>query len=94
MSSNIEATNKTENIKINSPRSKSTTSRWRSWRVNVFVYMMIGIVLFFGSCGGAQAAGIWNTSGKLSVTGQQITATGADPAEIRAKVPGWQSDAI
>jgi hypothetical protein len=61
----------------------STGSRWRSWRVNIFVFMMIGIILFFGSCSAAQAVGVWNTSGKISVTGQTITATGADPAEIK-----------
>jgi hypothetical protein len=74
---------KTDNIKINSTRSGYTGSRWRSWRIHMYVYMIIGLILFLGSCGTAQVAGIWNTSGKVSVTGQTITATGADPAEIR-----------
>jgi hypothetical protein len=77
---------KTNNIKINSIRSGSTGSRWRSWRIHMYVYMIIGLILFLGSCGTAQLAGIWNTSGKVSVTGQTITATGADPAEIRGSM--------
>ena len=60
-----------------------TNNKWRSWRVNIFVYMLIGLILFFGSCEGAQVAGWWNTSGKVSVTGETIKATGANPAEIR-----------
>jgi hypothetical protein len=45
--------------------------------------MLIGLILFFGSCEGAQVAGWWNTSGKVSITGETIKATGANPAEIR-----------
>jgi hypothetical protein len=60
-----------------------TNNRWRSWRLNIFAYMMIGLFLFLGSCGGAQLAGWWSTSGKVSLTGETIKATGADPAEIR-----------
>jgi hypothetical protein len=82
MSNNFNST-KTRNFKIKSSRSVSTGSRWRSWRIHIYVYMIIGLILFLGSCGTAQVAGIWNTSGKISVTGQAITATGTDPAEIR-----------
>ena len=60
-----------------------TQNRWRSWKVNIFVYMLIGLFLFIGSCQVAHLAGWWNTSGKVSVTGETITATGANPAEIR-----------
>ena len=60
-----------------------TQNRWRSWKVNIFVYMVIGLFLFIGSCQAAHLAGWWNTSGKVSVTGETITATGANPAEIR-----------
>jgi hypothetical protein len=60
-----------------------THNKWRSWRVNIFLYMLIGLILFFGSCEGAQLAGWWNTSGRVSITGEPIIATGADPAEIR-----------
>ena len=60
-----------------------THNKWLSWKVNIFVYMLIGLILFFGSCEGARLASWWNTSGKISVTGDTITATGADPTEIR-----------
>ena len=60
-----------------------TQNRWRSWKVNIFVYMLIGLFLFIGSCQVAHLAGLWYTSGKVSVTGETIKATGANPAEIR-----------
>jgi hypothetical protein len=82
MSSNIPNA-KSNEMKTNSPRVIPTKNRWRSWRVNIFLYMMVGLILFFGSCEGARIAGWWSTSGKISVTGETITATGADPAEIR-----------
>jgi hypothetical protein len=82
MGSNSHET-KLNDPKISSPRVVPTHNRWRSWRVNIFIYMMIGLILFFGSCEGARLAGWWTTSGKVSVTGEAIKATGADPAEIR-----------
>jgi hypothetical protein len=82
MSSNIHE-NKINDTRVNPSRVVPINNKWRTWRINIFVYMMIGLILFFGSCAGARAAGWWSTSGRVSVTGEAIKATGADPAEIR-----------
>ena len=71
------------NVKASSARAVPTNNKWRSWKVNIFVYMVIGLVFFVGSCQVAHLAGWWNTSGKVSVTGENITATGTNPDEIR-----------
>lgn len=81
--SNEIKTKRLDDKKNNSAGVVPTKNKWRSWRVNIFVYMLIGLILFFGSCQGAHLAGWWNTSGKISVTGEAIKATGANPAEIR-----------
>lgn len=60
-----------------------TRNRWKSLNVNIFIYMLVGMMLFFGTCAGAQSAGWWSTSGKVKITGEKVTATGVDPAEIR-----------
>jgi hypothetical protein len=61
--------------------------RWRSIRVNLVVYAALVLVLFLGVIGSAKLAGFWSTSGKLTVSGEQVQITGADPAEIK----GWMT---
>lgn len=64
-----------------------THNTWRSLRVNIYIYMFIGILLFLGTCQTAQSMGWWSTSGKVTSTGEKITATGTDPSEIK----GWMT---
>ncbi len=64
-----------------------THNSWRSLRVNIYLYAVIGLLLFLGSCQASQSMGWWSTSGKVTSTGEQVTATGADPSEIK----GWMT---
>lgn len=61
--------------------------RWWSIRVNLVVYAALVLVLFLGVIGSAKLAGVWSTSGKLTVSGEQVQITGTDPAEIK----GWMT---
>lgn len=74
-----------ESTDIAAKRSRviPTHNKWKSLHVNIFAYMLIGMLLFFGTCAGAQSAGLWSTSGRVTITGENVTATGKDPAEIR-----------
>jgi len=85
---NINNNNETaETISNRRDRVISTRNRWRSLNVNIYLYMLIGLLLFLGSCQAAQAMGWWSTSGKTTSTGEKITATGTDPSEIK----GWMT---
>lgn len=61
----------------------TSARRWRSWRVNIFVYMLIGLILFFGSCQGARMAGWWSTTGRVSLNQESVPATGIDTSAIK-----------
>ncbi len=54
-------------------------------RVNPYVYGFLSLVVFVGLIFGAKAAGAWSISGKVTSTGEQIVATGANVDEIK----GW-----
>jgi hypothetical protein len=56
-------------------------------RINPFVYGLLALVVFFGVILGAQAAGFWSISGKVSASGGKITATGTNVEEIK----GWMT---
>lgn len=49
--------------------------------------MLLSVVLITGTVKAAQVAGLWSTSGKVDAKGNQITATGTDPNEIK----GWMT---
>ncbi len=59
--------------------------RWRSVSFNLYVYVAAAILVFLSAVPIAQAANFWSVSGKLTGTGEKVTATGLDPAEIK----GW-----
>jgi hypothetical protein len=64
-----------------------THNRWRSLNVNIYLFTLIGLLLFLGTCQASQSMGWWSTSGKITSTGEKVTATGTDPAEIK----GWMT---
>ncbi len=59
--------------------------RWRSISLNLYAYVVIALLVFVSAVPIAQAANFWSVSGKLTGTGEKVTATGLDPAEIK----GW-----
>lgn len=56
-------------------------------RLNPYVYGMLVLLLFLGTIAVAQAGGWWSVSGKVTASGQRITATGANVDEIK----GWMT---
>lgn len=56
-------------------------------RVNPFVYGILALVIFVGVIFTAQAAGFWSISGKVSASGEKISATGKNVEEIK----GWMT---
>ena len=54
-------------------------------RINPYVYGLLALMVFFGVIFGAQAAGFWSVSGKVSASGEKVTATGTNVEEIK----GW-----
>lgn len=56
-------------------------------RVNPFVFGVLVLAIFMGPILTAQATGNWSISGKVTTTGEKITATGANPDEIK----GWMT---
>ncbi len=54
---------------------------------NRILYVAIVLVVFFLPYGIAKAGGFWQVSGKFDTSGNPITATGADTAEIK----GWMT---
>jgi hypothetical protein len=55
--------------------------------LNRHLHALATVLVFLGIILAAQLGGIWTTSGKVTATGQAITATGTDVAEIR----GWMT---
>jgi hypothetical protein len=47
-------------------------------RVNSYVYGFLAVALFVAVIFGAKAMGVWSTSGKVTASGEKITATGAN----------------
>lgn len=80
---NSNADPESDNVIARPGKVVPTQNRWKSVNINIFVYMVIGLLLFLGTCGVAQSMGWWSTSGKVKVTGENVTVTGANPAEIR-----------
>jgi hypothetical protein len=56
-------------------------------RVNSYVYGILAVGLFLAVIFGAKGMGVWQTSGKVSASGEKITATGANVEEIK----GWMT---
>ncbi|MHB1133672.1 MAG: hypothetical protein ACYC4L_14970 [Chloroflexota bacterium] len=56
-------------------------------KVNPYVFGIAVLVIFLGSVFGAQAAGFWSISGKVTAEGEKVQATGANPDEIK----GWMT---
>ena len=56
-------------------------------RLNPYVYGLAILVIFLGTVFTAQAAGFWSISGKVTASGEKISATGANPDEIK----GWMT---
>ena len=57
-------------------------------RINVYLYGILALILFLGTVQVAQAAGYYNTSGKVSVKGEAIVlTTSSDPSSIK----GWMT---
>ena len=54
-------------------------------RLNPSIYGLLVLLFFLGTIGIAQSAGLWAVSGKVSVSGERVTATGANVDEIK----GW-----
>ncbi|NTV64359.1 MAG: hypothetical protein HGA65_12595 [Oscillochloris sp.] len=67
--------------------SNPTAPARRSLHVPGLAYAALILALFFGSIGGAQFAGLWSVSGKLSPDGAPLELSGADPAEVK----GWMT---
>jgi hypothetical protein len=85
-----ENTKLEENLQNNPVRVIPTKNKWKSWRVSIFAYMLVCILLFLGTCQGAQMAGWWTTSGRAmpipTPTGGTVTSNGADPAAIKGSM--------
>ncbi len=63
----------------------TTARRWRSITVHPLVYAVLVLAVFLGIIQAARMTPSWSTSAKVNASGQKITATGANPAEIK----GW-----
>jgi|WetSurMetagenome_2_1015567.scaffolds.fasta_scaffold23961_2 hypothetical protein len=80
MNGNMESV-KTKNVKVVTSRS------WKSWRVNIFVFMCIGLLLFLGTCEGAQLMGKWSTATRKILAGSTVSSSnGANPAEVKGSM--------
>ena len=56
-------------------------------KLNPFVFGVLVLAVFMGTVLSAQATGNWSISGKVTATGEKVTATGANPDEIK----GWMT---
>jgi hypothetical protein len=56
-------------------------------KINPFVYGVLILVVFLGGLGIAQASGWWSISGKVTASGEKVTPSGTDVAEIK----GWMT---
>ncbi|MEW6142722.1 MAG: hypothetical protein AB1597_06120 [Chloroflexota bacterium] len=63
-----------------------TRNRWRSLPVNIFLFILIGLALFLGTCQGVQSLGWWSTLGG-GTGSEKATITGTNPEEIK----GWMT---
>ena len=59
--------------------------RWRSLTIPPLAYAVLVLVVFLGIIQAARMTPTWSTSAKVDASGQKVTATGANPAEIK----GW-----
>ncbi|HEX2910793.1 MAG TPA: hypothetical protein VH186_08300 [Chloroflexia bacterium] len=53
--------------------------------LNIYAFGLVVVLLFMGVIWGAQALGMWSSSGRYSPSGTPVNITGKDPAEIK----GW-----
>jgi hypothetical protein len=74
------------NPKAQNSRVIPTRNQWQSLPVNIFLFSLVGLALFMGTCQGAQTMGWWSTSGGGG-DNQQAGPTGADSSEIK----GWMT---
>jgi hypothetical protein len=56
-------------------------------KINPIVYGVLVVVVFLGIIIGFQQAGVWSTSGKVSVSGERIQPSAADTSSIK----GWMT---
>lgn len=56
-------------------------------KLNPIVFGVLALAIFMGTVLAAQATGNWSVSGKATAEGEKITATGANPDEIK----GWMT---
>ena len=74
--------------KLTSDRVVPTAPRrWKSVRLNLYVYAALALVVFVMAVPVARANGFWSVSGKVTGTGEKVSVTGLDPAEIK----GWMT---
>jgi hypothetical protein len=80
MNSNIDSV-KTSKVKV------AARHGWKSWRVNIFVFTCIGLLLFLGTCEGAQLMGKWSTATRKLPAGSTVTSSnGANPAVVKGSM--------
>jgi hypothetical protein len=56
-------------------------------RINPYLYGALAVALFLGVIYGAQAAGLWHTSDRVTATGETVT---VDPTDVTT-VKGWMT---
>ena len=61
--------------------------RWKSIRLNLYVYAALALLVFVAAVPLAQANDFWSISGKITGSGGKVAATGANPDEIK----GWMT---
>lgn len=61
--------------------------RWKSIRLNPYVYTALALMVFVAAVPIAQANSFWSISGKITGAGEKVAATGANPDEIK----GWMT---
>ncbi|MDI6771910.1 MAG: hypothetical protein QME77_04910 [bacterium] len=59
----------------------------RTMRLNPYVYGIMAVVLFLGVVYGAKAAGVWNTSHRVTESGELITIDVKDVDTVK----GWMT---
>ena len=56
-------------------------------RLNPIIFGVLALAIFMGTIVTAQATGNWSISGKVTSTGEKVSATGTNPDEIK----GWMT---
>jgi hypothetical protein len=69
--------------KARNDRVTPTYYRWKTTSVNAYIFTILGLVLLLGTVGVAKGLNVWSTSGKLTGSGEKITATGTNTSEIK-----------